>query len=388
MRVLHLIDHLGLGGAQSALLDLLEVRGDGIEAVVASLGGRVLPHHEARLAACGVRLERLDFRNGNILAPLKLRRCIRSRAPDLLHTHLQNSNHIGGAVALTLPRPRPVVVTHVHNDPRRGYGWGHRLAGRLLRGVPDAHVAPGAGAATALRATFGRVRRVEVIPNGIDLGRFAAARPDPAAVAALRAGAEPVIGTLGRLARPKGLDVLLEALPRLRESLPGVRLLVVGDGPMRRGLEAQATRLGLAGAVAFAGYRDDVETAYAAMDVFVFPSRSRYESQGIALVEAMAMGVPVVGTRVSGIVDVVEDGRTGLLVPPEDPAALAEAVRRLLADAGLKQALRERARQGLAARFSRETMAARIEALYRDLLAARARAVDRGHRPAPTGQPD
>jgi glycosyltransferase involved in cell wall biosynthesis len=157
-------------------------------------------------------------------------------------------------------------------------------------------------------------------------------------------------------------------MPWIREALPGARLLVVGEGPLRACLEAQAARLSLAGVVAFAGYRPDVETAYAAMDLLVFPSRARYESQGIALVEAMAMGVPVVGTQVSGVVDVVEDGRTGLLVPPEDPAALAAAVRRLRSNESLRRALVRRAGAAVAARFSREAMAARTEALYRDLL--------------------
>jgi glycosyltransferase involved in cell wall biosynthesis len=108
----------------------------------------------------------------------------------------------------------------------------------------------------------------------------------------------------------------------------GLQVLIVGDGPLRPDLQALAERLGVAHAVRFAGYQDDVVSAYAAMDVFVLPSRD--EGFGLVFLEAMAMGVPVVGTRVIGSEDAVEEGVTGLLVPYADAGALALAVRSIL----------------------------------------------------------
>ncbi len=144
------------------------------------------------------------------------------------------------------------------------------------------------------------------------------------------------------------------------------RVLVAGDGPERAALEARARRLRVAGAVEFLGYRADVEAVYAALDVMVLPSR--HEGFGVAFLEAMAMGVPVVGTRVVGSVDAVEDGITGLLVPPADPAALAAAIRRLFDDPPLRRRLVEEAARRVRIDHSREGMVHRVEALYASLL--------------------
>jgi glycosyltransferase involved in cell wall biosynthesis len=159
-------------------------------------------------------------------------------------------------------------------------------------------------------------------------------------------------------------------MPRLLESVPSTRLLIVGDGPSRPQLEATAHRLGIAAFAHFTGYLRDVASAYAAMDVFVLPSR--YEGMPMALIETMAMGIPVVGTRVQGIADLIEDETTGLLVPHGDPQALASAVLRLLSDAALRERIRWNARSVVRRDHTRERMAARFEALYAELCAERA----------------
>ena len=146
-------------------------------------------------------------------------------------------------------------------------------------------------------------------------------------------------------------------------------MLVVGDGPLRHDLEAQARRLGIAHAVEFAGYQEDVVSAYAAMDVFVLPSRD--EGFGLVFLEAMAVGVPVVGTRVIGSEDAVEDGTTGLLVPYADAPALTRAVRRLLGDAELACRLRDTAAERVRRVSSREQFAAQVEGIYRGLMQSR-----------------
>jgi glycosyltransferase involved in cell wall biosynthesis len=146
-------------------------------------------------------------------------------------------------------------------------------------------------------------------------------------------------------------------------------VLIVGDGPQRAALEARARRLGVDRAVTFTGYLTDPLPAYRAFDVFVLPSVD--EGFGIVFLEAMAMGVPVIGTRVVGSVDAVEDGVTGLLVPSGDPAALGEAVQRVLSDAELARRLATAAAARVRERHARELTTARSEALYRELAQAR-----------------
>jgi glycosyltransferase involved in cell wall biosynthesis len=231
---------------------------------------------------------------------------------------------------------------------------------------------------SVLRAYANRPRRVECVSLGIDLSRFDRALAQTERVAEYRGGASRVVGVIGRLVPQKAIHVLLDATPALLRADPTTRVLVVGDGPLRATLESQARRLGIDHAVRFAGYQEDVVSAYAAMDVFVLPSRD--EGFGLVFLEAMAMGVPVVGTRVIGSEDAVEDGVTGLLVPYADAAALAGVVRRLLDDAELARRLRDTAAERVRRQFSREQFTAQVETVYRGLL--QGRVAGRSHNPA------
>jgi len=200
---------------------------------------------------------------------------------------------------------------------------------------------------------------------GVDLRRVDRSQVNPATVAGYRSSASRVIGTVARLATQKAVHVLLDATPLLLQQFPDARVLIVGDGPLRATLEQQAKRLGISSAVTFAGYQEDVASAYAAMDVFVLPSRD--EGYGIVFLEAMAMGVPVVGTRVIGSTDAVDDGVTGLLVPYADAPALAQAAVRILGDAELCRRLSSTATERVRRSFSREQSVAKVETLYREL---------------------
>ncbi|HEY7462750.1 MAG TPA: glycosyltransferase family 4 protein [Gemmatimonadota bacterium] len=370
MKVVHLIDHMGMGGEQMVVLDLVETRGPGIEPEVWSLSARVLPSAGERLRAAGAPLSVLAFSKLDARAPFRLRsRLSRARA-DVLHLHLEFSGTFGAAAALSLGSARPLLVASIANDPIQRYSPPHRIAGRLLAPRLDAHVAISPSIARSIRTAYGgRARRVEVITPGLDLRRFEAPGIDPARVAALRAGAGRVVGGVGRLGEQKAFHVLLDAVPRLLAAEPRTRVLIVGDGPQRAALEARARRLGVDRAVTFTGYLADPLPAYRAFDVFVLPSVD--EGFGIVFLEAMAMGVPVIGTRVVGSVDAVEDGVTGLLVPSGDPAALGEAVQRVLSDAELARRLATAAAARVRERHARELTTARSEALYRELAQAR-----------------
>jgi glycosyltransferase involved in cell wall biosynthesis len=365
MKVVHLIDHLGLGGSQAVLLDLLERRSPEIEAEVWALRDRTLPKTAQRLRDSGVRLRCLSLSGRNPLRLRDLRTSLGQVRPDLLHTHLDISNTLGVAVALTLGRARPRIVCHIENSPCVHYGRAARwLLGRVAARV-DACIVLSPSLRAAAQPFLRGVLRLEVIPPGIDLDRFDPATVDPAAVQRLRGSTSRVVGIVARLARQKGIETLLDAIPRLLDAAPDTRVLVVGDGPSRAALEARAGRLGIVPALRFLGYRADVEAIYAALDVMVMPSR--HEGFGIAFLEAMAMGVPVVGTRVVGSVDAVQDGINGLLVRPDDPAALAAAILRLFDDPDLRRRIVDEARRWVGAHGSRESMARRTEALYATL---------------------
>ena len=360
---------MGLGGEQRVVQDLALMHGPEFEPVAWSLRSHELPGVTERMAAAGVAYRTFGLSAGNPLAALDVRRSLVRTRPAVVHLHLEVSTLVGALATLSLPVPRPLLVASVANDPYRQSAF-HRWAGRRLARSVDLHITHSRGIRDSmLRAYAGRPRRVEVVNLGIDLGRFRRDLAESARVAEYRRGAGRVVGAIGRLVPQKAMHVLIDATPALLGADPTLRVLIVGDGPLRAELDAQAARLGVAHAVRFAGYQEDVVSAYAAMDVFVLPSRD--EGFGLVFLEAMAMGVPVVGTRVIGSEDAVDDGVTGLLVPYADPDALAAAVRGILERPELAHRLRETALERVRRVYSREQLAARVEALYRELLAGR-----------------
>jgi glycosyltransferase involved in cell wall biosynthesis len=207
--------------------------------------------------------------------------------------------------------------------------------------------------------------RTRVIVNGIDASRVRAQlRPREVARAAL--GLDPaalVLGTVARFDPVKGLETLLEAMERLRQRRPGAACLVVGDGRESGRLRARARRLGLGGTVVWAGPLPDAARYFAALDLYVTASLG--EGLPLGVLEAMAAGLPVVATRVPGHVDTVADGITGLLVPPRDPDALAEAADLLLADRARRLRMGEAARERVVREFSAARMTAEVADVYR-----------------------
>jgi len=183
--------------------------------------------------------------------------------------------------------------------------------------------------------------------------------------AARPAGDAPVIGAVGRFTSEKGHVHLVEAFARVRGSLPGARLVLVGFGELEKDLRGRVRGLGLEDAVTFTGERDSAEVLHG-IDLFVQPSL--YESQGLAILEAMAAGRPVIAADVGGVRDVVRDGETGLLVRAADPGALAEAILRLARDPSAAASMAARARERVRGLFSVERMVAEYARLYKELL--------------------
>jgi glycosyltransferase involved in cell wall biosynthesis len=181
----------------------------------------------------------------------------------------------------------------------------------------------------------------------------------------------PIVGVVARLEPEKGHPTLLEAWPAVRTAVPDARLLIVGEGSQRELLEVQAASLGLldgaAPAVVFTGRRDDVPAVTAALDVAVLPSYR--EAQGLSILEAMALSRPVVASAVGGIPEMIDDGRTGLLVPPKDAAALAGALTRLLRDPVEAERLGRAGHDLVHERFCVEQMVRAVETIYDDAVA-------------------
>jgi glycosyltransferase involved in cell wall biosynthesis len=216
---------------------------------------------------------------------------------------------------------------------------------------------------------------VSLIYNGVDLQRYV----NQEACCTLHAeysndADSPLVGVVARLEPEKGHPTLLEAWPKLLESVPDAHLIVVGEGSQRDALEAQAASLGLLGSdpgepssalgrrVIFTGRRDDVPAVTAALEVAVLPSYR--EAQGLSILEAMALSRPVVASRVGGIPEMIEDGLSGLLVPPRNPDALARAISRLLLDHPYADTLGRAGRELVHERFCVELMVRAVESIY------------------------
>ncbi len=292
---------------------------------------------------------------------------VRQRGARILHVHGYAAADFGRLAARATGA---ALVLHEHfADPRMpSY---QAVADRLLRHRTDGAIAVSRSTREFLvTQRFVPEDRVRLIWNGAPLEEFAPV-PRERALAARRTLGLPddglVVGTIGRLNAQKGHRFLLDAAARLLARVGRARVLVAGDGDLMEPLRAQAAALGIAGQVIFAGHRTDVPDLLGALDVFCISSL--YEGTPLALFEAMAAGKAIVSTSVDGCREVLEDGVTGVLVPPADAEALAAGLERVLCDGSLRATL---GRQALAASRQYDVRACvdAMQSFYDDLLAA------------------
>ncbi len=293
-----------------------------------------------------------------------VRRQLAELRPDIVHTHLGYADMLGGLAARSLGIPA-VSTLHImewQRDRRhvRAYAK-ERLMALTRRRCSSTVIAVSDAARRAYLDTgWDSPERVVTVHNGI------AAEPREGAGGAIRAelgiGAEElVVGMMTVLRRGKGHDVAVSAVRSLRERIPGLRLLIAGDGPHRAEVRALAAQLG-DGAV-MTGHRDDVMALLEAVDVLLHPTR--VDAFPTALLEAMAAGVPVVASAVGGVPEIVDPGRTGVLVPaPPDPAHVEEALEPLLRDGDLRRRLGDQGRERFREHFTAQAFAARTRAIY------------------------
>jgi glycosyltransferase involved in cell wall biosynthesis len=341
-RILILITLAETGGAQSYVAALVPALAARCDVLVAAHGEGPLVDaaRDAGARFVALRHVRRPLHPARDLAGLfELVALIRRARPDIVHVNSSKAGVLGRMAALLAGRP--ITVFTVHGWAFKAYSGVpsalYRSADRLMaRATTTTICVTETERAAGLAARTCIADRTVVIPNAVDVDAAPRSRHD---------GEPPRIVTVGRLAWPKDPLTLVRALARVRGS--PFSALIVGDGPDRSGVEAEVRELGLESAVHLGGPRSDVPDLLARSDVFVLSSRS--EGGPISILEAMAAGLPVVASDVGGVSELVVEGATGLLVPAGDPAALAAALERLLADPELRRRLgaagRERARQ-------------------------------------------
>jgi glycosyltransferase involved in cell wall biosynthesis len=284
--------------------------------------------------------------------------------PEVIHNHMYRAEVVGTRAALLLGElgcKRPAIISTIHSSRIRCVD--DRLALRQLTPLMD-HLIVVSKAIEQKIAEEGRSGApVSLIYNGVDLQRYNHQQPcctlhEEYSIPE----ASPIVGVVARLEAEKGHRILLDAWPLVLASNPGAWLLIVGEGSERNSLEAQAASLGIADHVVFTGRREDVPAVTAALDVAVLPSYR--EAQGLSVLEAMALSRPVIASNVGGIPEMIEEGVTGLLVPPGDSRALATAINRLLTDHPFADMLAKRGHDMVHDRFCIELMTSQIEALY------------------------
>lgn len=308
----------------------------------------------------------------DLVALWQLTGLFRRERPAIVHTHTSKAGALGRLAARIAGVP--VVVHTPHGHVYHGHFGRFRsrlflLVERWLARTTTAMIAlTEAERDDHLSLHVGSRGTFAVIPSGIDVGRFQ--RVDVGIGGRPPGTAYPegafVIGSVGWLTPVKGHAVLIEALARLKPAHPSAHLVLIGTGAMREDLRRLAERLGVAPSVEFLGMRTDVPDCLAAMSCFVLPSYN--EGMGRALVEAMAAARPVVASRVGGIPAIVEDRRTGLLVPPGDADKLAEAIAELIDHPDTARALALAARERIDERFSVAAMVRAVEDCYDEAL--------------------
>ena len=355
------------GGAQEHVFSLLSrLDRSRYEASVVSLSGGSAVRRIQRL---GLPVHVLDEPD-DAIAVGALATFLADAGAEVVHNHMYRAELVGTRAAIGLGEAghqRPYVIGTVHSSRIRSAEDRDEL--RRLTPRMDHLVAVSRAIVHKIAEERPSRTPVSLVYNGVDLNRYdrteaCCTLPEEYG---LEAGAQ-IVGVVGRLEQEKGHPTLIDAWPLVLRNVPNAHLLIVGEGSRREALEQQVAELGIGRHVIFTGRRDDVPEVTAALDVAVLPSYR--EAQGLTILEAMALSRPVVASNVGGIPEMVEDGRTGLLVPPHDHEALAAAITRLLTDHSLADMLARAGHDLVHQRFCVELMVSAIEDLYDEGVAA------------------
>ncbi|HLF03709.1 MAG TPA: glycosyltransferase [Dehalococcoidia bacterium] len=388
-RILHIIDTLNYGGAERQLLL-------NVSALDRSLFQSYIccVEEEGALAATaaelGVPVYSLGIRGKPQWpqAVFRLGRLLRSLKIDLIHTSLADADILGAAASRFWGIPAVSTLCSIAGGPERmidnpqitGFklAVNNKLWGLALRSGHRRCIAISQAVKQSSIKVYGlREEKLSVIYRSLPDSWFTAALgtgPDHLRATLGLENAYPILLNVGRLVPAKGQRYLLQAMPQVLARFPQARLLIAGEGPLRGALETLVQELGIAPQVNLLGRRSDVRDLLALSDIFVFPSV--FEGLGASLVEAAGMGKPCIASRVGPIPEVVEEGKSGMLVPSRSPQALAQAIIELAGDRERAAAMGRRGREIAQDKFRIAPAIQQLEALYRQLLPTAGRTGD------------
>jgi glycosyltransferase involved in cell wall biosynthesis len=362
VNILFIANHLNVGGISSYLLTLASgLKQKGHRVYLASGGGEL----GDKFIQAGITHFKAPLKTKNEISPKiffsfwKLRKVAREFNIDLIHSHSRTTQVLGDLLGWALAKPH-IFTCHGFFKPkfsRRIFGcWGQKVIA-ISQPVKE-----------HLIIDFKlEENKISVIHNGIDTKNFGdfSARDNLRAKLGITQ-ADFLVGIIARLSDVKGHTYLVQAMPLVIKNFPNAKLLIIGQGKAKDALIKETQDLGLEGSIVFIPEAKNTKDWLAAMDIFVMPSLQ--EGLGLALMEAMAQGVAVVGSAVGGIKTLIQDKLNGLLVTPADAPALAQAIITLLNDPRLRRNLGARAREFIIANFSQEEMVDKTEIVYQQSL--------------------
>lgn len=361
MKILHTESSLGWGGQEIRVLT--EARGVARRGHTVAIAAPREARIFAEAPAYGVEIIGLPIARKGLAGAGAVKRLLAERAFDVVNTHSSTDSWLATLAGVMAGNMPAIVRTrHISSPVPRNFAsrWLYARADRIVTTGERLRL-------QVIEETGADPARTVSIPTGIDLNRF---RPGDRAAARVQVGLPadaPIVGIVATLRSWKGHLHLLEAMASLAR--PEVRLVVVGDGPMREALVARAAELGIAARVTFAGNQREVTPWMQAFDLFCLPS---YANEGVpqALAQAMACGLAVVTTPVGSIAELVDNGRTGMIVPPAEPAVLAQAIAVLLDNPVRRKSLGEAALAEARKRLGEDAMVDAMIRVFSEALAS------------------
>ncbi|MFQ3535286.1 MAG: glycosyltransferase family 4 protein [Aggregatilineales bacterium] len=365
MRVVHLAKMTGVAGTENhllALLPQLAQSGLDVRLIVLCEPDKPMYTYAAQMSALGVPTELVTI-SGDLDLRLIGQLAVRLRAvgADAVHTHLIHADWHG------IPAAWRAGVRYIYTSGHNDDPFRHRLPIRLVQAYLWRRVTAGIAISEAVRrfmiaVEFAPPHKVHTVHYGIAL-----LPPDLTRRAAFRAELgipleAPVFGSVCRLVEQKGLTFALRAFAQIALRFPSAHYVIIGDGPLRESLRAEAELLGIASRVHLAGWRAEAAACMVAFDVFVMPSL--WEGFGLVALEAMSARLPIIASRVSALPEIVVEGETGFLCPPRDVACLAERMAQLISERALAERLGMNGVARLSAEFSLSKMVERTLDVY------------------------